>query len=173
MAAGAGGDGSTTSKEMICCVGGEAVAGGEAIPPRPHPPDGDVVHTTLFVNLALHVAAFITLTVQDAWLSPPLRKNTRTALFAKLFSGVTLMKTSWTNGSTLNGPFVLVNSSWGDARRGLDGEVHWLSFCAASFADSAQNLSPRGSMPLTHEKPSGPKRRRAERRHAMPTLLHR
>ena len=61
----------------------------------------------------------------------------------------------------------------GDARPGLEGEADWLSFCAASFADSAQSLSPRGSMLLMHEKPSGPKRRRAERRDAMPTLLHR
>ena len=28
VAAGAGGDGGTTSKEMLCCVGGAAVAGG-------------------------------------------------------------------------------------------------------------------------------------------------
>ena len=48
-ATGAGGDGGTTSKEMLCGVGGPAVAGGEATPPFPSPPDGDVVHTTLFV----------------------------------------------------------------------------------------------------------------------------
>ena len=46
---GAGGDGGTTSDEMLCCVGGAAVAGGEATQPCPRPPDGDVVHTTLFV----------------------------------------------------------------------------------------------------------------------------
>ena len=78
------------------------------------------------------------------------------------------MKPSWRKGSTLNGPFMLVNISRGDARPGLEGEADWLSFCAESFADSAQSLSPRGSMPLIHEKPSGPKRR-----DAMPTLLHR
>ena len=76
-------------------------------------------------------------------------------------------------GSTLNAPFFLVNSSWGDARPGLEREADWLSSCAASFADSAQSLSPQGSMSLVLEKPSGPKRRRAERRDAMPTLLHR
>ena len=91
--------------------GGE---GGVASPP----PDGDVVHTTLFVYHALPVAALITLTAQEAWLSPSLRKNTRTALSASLFRGVTLMKPSWSKGSTLNGPFVLVNNSWGEARPG-------------------------------------------------------
>ena len=83
------------------------------------------------------------------------------------------MKSSWRKGSTLNGPFVSVNSSWGDARPGLEGEADWLSFCAASFAYSAQSLLPRGSMPLMHEKPLGPKRRRDERRDAMPTLVNR
>ena len=86
-------------------------------------------------------------------------EDTRTALSASLFCGVTLMKPTWRKGSTLNGPFMLVNSSWGEAGPGLEGEADWSSFCAASFADSAQSLSPRGSMPLMHEKPSGPKRR--------------
>ena len=66
------------------------------------------------------------------------------------------MKPFWRKGSTLNGPFLLVNISWGDARPGLEGEADWLSFCAASFADSTHSLSPRGSMPLMHENPRDP-----------------
>ena len=83
------------------------------------------------------------------------------------------MKPYWKHGTTKKAPFLPVNSSCGDARPGFEGEAAWLSFCAASFADSAQSLSPRASNPRTHEKPPGPKRRSAARRDAMAILLER
>ena len=83
------------------------------------------------------------------------------------------MKPYRKNGTTNKAPFLPVNSSCADAQPGFEGEAAWLSFCAASFADSAQSLSPQASKPRTHENLPGPKRRSAARRDAMAILLQR
>ncbi|CAB1120554.1 unnamed protein product [Ectocarpus sp. CCAP 1310/34] len=80
------------------------------------------------------------------------------------------MKPYWKNGIKRKGP--PLPSSCGDAPPGLEGDADWSSFCAASFADSAQNSSPRTLSPRTRENPAGPSSSWATRRDALGTLGH-